>query len=61
MYKNLKLIKKKKKSGNITSFLVIANLAMSRSYSYIIHLVRKDVDVNEHERLFNFKLRHKLK
>ena len=24
-------------------------------------LVRKDMDVNEHERLFNFTLQHKLK
>jgi hypothetical protein len=24
-------------------------------------LVRKDMDVNEHERLYNFTLRHKLK
>jgi hypothetical protein len=28
---------------------------------YRFHLVRKDMDVDEHERLSNFTLRHKLK
>ena len=29
--------------------------------SWNVILVRKDIDVNEHERLSNFTLRHKLK
>jgi hypothetical protein len=30
-------------------------------YSNNVVLVRKDMDVNEHERLSNFALRHKVK